>query len=459
LSVPDHFWDLFLILQNALNMTSTLVRGLPYVTMTYEKTSAMTEDGRTILPTIAAELAVGRNNKPIADAKNAIDCTTASSLSDKPTSFRVERDVELYFPQSDYTWIAFFSHPVWVQCISNEADTESGGTFLQVVDVDKRNSDNSTFMIRTAMLNRCTTGSNPMSCRQGLGHLLPQEISTKAYGQLLRRHAKIYPGRATFMDYEIDETLGVAKLILDWDVQTMGEVTSSSDDAVSSSPPPPGLLMFALPHHLDKLSPKNLPDNTVYCTSSLMGPTCLVEGASWTITEDLPTVGFRAPRPPKPEFLPGISKALKNDINYTLPHFFRRGAGDTYFSGKMLARLARILIVAEEAQELCQDSVKSAKSQSKVQDGYTDVCVDLALPSAKEQSAALDRLRQGVQVWIDGTAETPFVYDSAWGGIVSCGCQFEGHGCKNRVPDCPAFLDQGLNFGNGACSSRRRANV
>jgi hypothetical protein len=79
---------------------------------------------------------------------------------------------------------------------------------------------------------------------------------------------------------------------------------------------------------------------------------------------------------------------------------------------KLLARLARILIVAEEAPEICQESVKSAKLQSKVQEGYTDVCVDLALPSAKEQSAALNRLGQEVQVWIDGTAKTPFVYDS-----------------------------------------------
>jgi endo-1,3(4)-beta-glucanase len=34
------------------------------------------------------------------------------------------------------------------------------------------------------------------------------------------------------------------------------------------------------------------------------------------------------------------------------------------------------------------------------------------------------------------------------GGLVSCGCRFNGDGCDNKAPDCPAFSDQGLNFGN-----------
>jgi endo-1,3(4)-beta-glucanase len=34
------------------------------------------------------------------------------------------------------------------------------------------------------------------------------------------------------------------------------------------------------------------------------------------------------------------------------------------------------------------------------------------------------------------------------GGLVSCGCLFDGTTCKNKFPDCPAFDDPGLNFGN-----------
>jgi hypothetical protein len=39
---------------------------------------------------------------------------------------------------------------------------------------------------------------------------------------------------------------------------------------------------------------------------------------------------------------------LKTDIHYELPGNYMRGAGDTYFSGKMLSKLARIIIIAKE---------------------------------------------------------------------------------------------------------------
>ena len=53
-----------------------------------------------------------------------------------------------------------------------------------------------------------------------------------------------------------------------------------------------------------------------------------------------------------PTFL-RYSKALLGDIGFELPDFFQRGAGDTYFSGKYLAKLARILLISEEVHDLC----------------------------------------------------------------------------------------------------------
>ena len=49
-----------------------------------------------------------------------------------------------------------------------------------------------------------------------------------------------------------------------------------------------------------------------------------------------------------PPSLPDIRLALKTDIHYELPGNYMRGAGDTYFSGKMLSKLARIIIIAKE---------------------------------------------------------------------------------------------------------------
>lgn len=46
--------------------------------------------------------------------------------------------------------------------------------------------------------------------------------------------------------------------------------------------------------------------------------------------------------------LPAIRKALETDLKYEIPLNYQRGAGDTYFAGKMLAKLARVLIIADE---------------------------------------------------------------------------------------------------------------
>lgn len=68
----------------------------------------------------------------------------------------------------------------------------------------------------------------------------------------------------------------------------------------------------------------------------------------------------------------------------------------------------------------------------------------------KEQiEEGLRELREGVEVWINGTAETPLLYDASWGGVVSCGCTMRDDQCTNKFPNCPGLSDPGLNFGNG----------
>jgi endo-1,3(4)-beta-glucanase len=138
--------------------------------------------------------------------------------------------------------------------------------------------------------------------------------------------------------------------------------------------------------------------------------------------------------------LSDLTTSLAKDIQFRLPDNYQRGAGDTYFSGKMLARLARILLVLEEVQEICADTLESPIYES---------CSDTAVPGSAETEAALVSLRTAIDVWLGKDAEAPFVYDTAWRGVASCGCLYDGAGCSNRYPDCPAFTDPGLNFGNG----------
>ncbi len=185
--------------------------------------------------------------------------------------------------------------------------------------------------------------------------------------------------------------------------------------------------------------------DTKFCASSLNGDACIVQGSTWVLKEDLyGTPSFFAPRPPMASVLPKLTKALMQDIEFRVPEWFARGAGDTYFSGKILAKLARILTIYSEVKDICHHS-------DMYDSEYKEHCELAMLPSTKQFEDALDHLRNSTEVWINGKAETPFVYDSKWGGLVSCGCDFNESTkrCNNMVPNCPALSDPGLDFGHG----------
>jgi len=234
-----------------------------------------------------------------------------------------------------------------------------------------------------------------------------------------------------------EEANNKAELIFDWDVKYMSDLCR-----MGSSEHDTDLLVFAIPHQMERMPSNALPNHKRYCKSSLTGPACLLQGNIWVIPQDLPKVGFRAKRPPKPEYIPTLGEVLSTDIEFDLPDYYKKGAGDTYFSGKLLAKLARIILVADEVESICGDEGGR---------DYVDVCQNATLPSHKQKDDAIQRLREGVEIWINGEAETPLVYDTSWGGVVSCGCYMERNTneCINRYPDCPAFYDPGLNFGNG----------
>ena len=149
------------------------------------------------------------------------------------------------------------------------------------------------------------------------------------------------------------------------------------------------------------------------------------------MVEHLHRIGFNATNPVKKELLPDLRKALKTDIHFTIPENYMQGAGDTYFSGKILAKLARILLIAEET------GVDNNGGDNKV--------------TTEEFNEALDRLRRGTTIWLSGKAQSRLLYDASWGGIVMCGCDFddETQGCRNKFPYCPALTDAGSNFGAG----------
>lgn len=184
------------------------------------------------------------------------------------------------------------------------------------------------------------------------------------------------------------------------------------------------LLTYAIPHHQERMRPTQESSNFVHsvgCTPTIHGTACPVTGGHWSLLEHLHRVSFHAPRVPREEMLVDIREALKTDIHYDLPDNYKRGAGDTYFSGKMLARLARILIIAQEVGGVPRQDFTNA----------------------------LGRLKGGVEIWLNGSAESPLLYDKTWGGVVMCGCDYDGEteSCSNSFPNCPALSDMGHNFG------------
>lgn len=390
-------------------MTSSIIRGMPYATMIYPKPLSS-----EFLPMVASEVPL-ESGGVVVDGAFVVNCTKLSN---------VKSELKLTFA-SDFTWMVFFSEPVQLQC----QNTDSGGVEFQVIGLQDENSGSQGLTIRVALLTNCTNGKNAIHCSD-------QQVPTYEYEELLRERAHLYPGPNADVRYGVDSEKGVVRL--DWDVQS----TSNESDI--------DLIMYALPHHLSRMDDA-MPWNDPFCTPSLIGSTCVVSGSVWDLEEDLPITSFRAPRPPRPEALPAISEALERDIFYNIPDNFKRGAGDTYFSGKILARVGRVLMIAEELQDLCDGKAKGYDLTEEEMQTYVDVCSNITLPSDDDISASLENLRSAVEVWINGTAEAPFAYDSGWGGVISCGCVWDGDGCSNQLPDCPATSDQGLNFGNGEC--------
>ena len=434
---------------HAFPMSASIVKGMPYTTMHYPKPLSM-------LPTIVSEMNL--STPPLADGMTKIKC-------EKGKATRVESELQLSFQGSDFTWLVFFSEPVNVECIEQPKGLNAA-VILQVTELADTDSDNhgsnvKDFTVRAALLNSCTNGENQIFCRHK-----KSASDIEEYAKLLRERAHLYPGPSADVDYDIDSDKDKAILKFDWDVQNMkvqsdGEKVApeshlrrdaANDDAEEQQL---DLITYALPHHLPRMSDSYTPwGKDKFCTTSLIGSICLANGSSWHLAEELPPVAFQAPRPPRPETMKAIANALSTDLSYHLAHYYRRGAGDTYFSGKMLARMARVLLVGEELINLCNPKAHGNLGYTLSSDEekeYEKVCKSIELPSQGEMDAAISRLRSSTEVWINGTAETPFVYDSHWGGVISCGCQFDSKtsACSNQFPDCPSIQDPGMNFGNG----------
>lgn len=355
----------------------------------------------------------------------------------------VEKEIRLHFVNSDFTWILLFSSPVKVSCAVSEGDEKIREFKLDVVSYDA-NEVGDPLTLRLALLNQCTTGESDIK-----DHCLEENQwnDKKKYEQLLKESASVFPSSPK-LDFAYPKSNGEeAQMKIDWGART----TTKRDDSEKDK-----LLMFALPHHQDPLKNSSGANVTDICISTFHGSTCLVAGSKWSMSEDLGSpMSFTAPRPPVPDTIPALADALSDDIHYQLSDNMLRGAADTYFSGKILARVGRVIAIASEMNKL------AAKDTDGMYPGVDDDSLSLSaeaaaavdLPSDEDIAAAVEQLKKGVQIWINGEAEAPYVYDRNWGGLVNCGCTYHGKGdkgiCNNTFPTCPALVDVNEDFGNG----------
>lgn len=199
-----------------------------------------------------------------------------------------------------------------------------------------------------------------------------------AFTGTLRAASLQRPADAAILDAHAETVPrgGSLELTVACDVATMRFVFRSTGSAP--------LLMNALPHHLARLA---MPSLVALEYPTLTGLLRGVEGNTWTMTVPLSTTTWTAPRGIDPTFEPAVRSALAADTA-SLPSGV---AGDPYFGGKALARLARFALIADELND--------ATTATKVR----------------------ARLGPLVAGWLDGTNGDPLVFDTTWGGIVTTG--------------------------------------
>lgn len=421
-------------------MQTSIVRGMPFATMKYVG---------GLLPTLFSYNAPATS--PVIDnGTNTVQCGVFSpddGLSNT-TAVIAEKEIKLHFINSDFTWIVFFSQPVELECGISEGDIKVAQFQMNIKKIEDAKAP---LVVRVALVDQCTTGESNIKehCKEKI------EMNDRdGYVAALRNTSHLFP-TSPKVDFEYPEDDDNSEdlssnILFDW----------MADSSNSQRTDYENLMMFALPHHQEQLADDESVVITDYCTPTFHGRTCLVRANTWSLPEKITNPqSFTARRPPEASAIPALAEALSKDILYRTPGNLQRGAADTYFSGKILARIARVILIADELTQLAM--LEGGKPTTALP--YDDIdeeeltasihaAASAKLPSKRTIQAAVNRLKQAVQVWLENPG-APYVYDRSWGGLVNCGCRYTAMDdtgfCNNTFPDCPALSDVNEDFGNG----------
>jgi hypothetical protein len=180
---------------------SRILRGMPFGTMEYSP---------GVQSVIASEVV---SKLPLIDGSKELHCGTLDPHSNRALqsadSIIAKRDIELYFPESDFTWLVFFSKPVHVRCFINP--NKVAGTVSMppgsILAKDNRNAFQLTLdphshsagidgtdqplIVRVALANNCTSGTNVNFCSENRAR------DQSDFMSILREHADVYPTSPT----------------------------------------------------------------------------------------------------------------------------------------------------------------------------------------------------------------------------------------------------------------------
>ena len=305
-------------------MSSSIVRGMPYGTVHYHLKSGMNRDTFSIVPTVASEIEL--LSPPIIDSIYPLSCDKNNQTTEAKL---VEKSVLLSFSQSDFSWLVFYSHPVYVRCYESIGSIPFVLQVVGLADSQSFDLESDILTSRIALMNNCTNGTNPSYCFQAT------PSNRTDFSALLHKHAHIYPGSNSKIDYTFfsDEILGGgprAYLQFDWDPRDYRSGRRLANNASDSQ-----ILMYSLPHHRDRIrsaiqSPNRfIFDDSLHCAPSLNGRACIVEGSNWVLEEELDgEPSFYAPRRPDDKDLVLLAQAISHDIHFALPSYYEKGAGE-----------------------------------------------------------------------------------------------------------------------------------
>uniref|UniRef100_A0A5B6ZHC3 glucan endo-1,3-beta-D-glucosidase n=1 Tax=Davidia involucrata TaxID=16924 RepID=A0A5B6ZHC3_DAVIN len=150
------------------------------------------------------------------------------------------------------------------------------------------------------------------------------------------------------------------------------------------------LLMLAHPLHLRLLSASDSEVTVLedFKYKSIDGELVGVVGDSWVLKTDPVSVTWHSIRDIKEESYPEIIFALVKDVEAL--NSATISTASSYFYGKLIARAARLALIAEEVS-------------------FPEV-----IPAIRKY------LKDAIEPWLDGTfAANGFLYDKKWGGIVT----------------------------------------